>query len=507
MAGSLLIGKSLPPTHTMKNIAIRILALAFPLLAASCATWPRIEHRSIATKNAADKPEKVTVPGIADAVKATARDGGSLHLFLVHGMSNHPFGPPKKFKTNFEVEGYPELMNKLKEKSWREKPETHANFIKAISLAQFDPLVPNLAKTLKLVETEDARRLDWYEDEKGIIGYKMRRVFEGEPVQTGQRRRLVVHLSAWAPVTIPEKLALLESDNYPQRNFFIGNRVIKDASVSWGLADAAQYVGKNKGRMRAAVAMGIESMAREANLNSQAGRRASQDRFAFGAASLGSIITLDTLQMLAQSGGAQCFVDGGSKGCVTVSPGAIKAMFSNDMPLYMFANQIPLLAPAIDTDFKSDAFAQKVADITGRKEPRKFLIVAFNDPSDFLGYRVPHIASSDTVDVDVVNLVTRNQSFGVWFFLNNPLQAHGGFALTSAVMDFIAKGGTIEQNVNTGRVGPYGQPSSRPRSSSQKPSDTLPLPGGANAPPTGINVADGDASQASQENPPNHLPQ
>lgn len=421
--------------------------LVASVVLSSCATFPRIVGTSIAGSK--DEQRTITVQGLKQAVADAGAEGGSVHLFLVHGMSNHPFGKEADFKQKFGAEDYREILEKLRSKDYRDEPKRHNTFIKTIAETQFTPLVPRLAKRLNLEEDTDQSKLEWYLDGDGLLGYKLRRVFESAP-NNGPKRRLVVHLSAWAPVSIAEKIELKANDDYDQRKTFIANKMIKDGVITWGLADAAQYVGKGKERIQLAVAKGVESMANEARLQSQSGRKESSDRFAFGAASLGSIITLDTLRCLADGNGNFCYIGSGKSGCISVSPETVKAMFSRSMPLYFFANQIPLLGPADPNSNKKDGIETKVASFAKDVGAKNLTVVAFNDPADFLGYRVPKIESNGSTKVDVVNVMTRNQSVGIWFVVNSPLDAHTGFSKTRAVMNYMADGGTVNSTGDTG---------------------------------------------------------
>lgn len=451
-------GASIPQTPSDKRsrFGLRLVSIVItPILCLlpACATWPRIVEKSIATSDKSHPP--VTVPGLREAVERAAARGGSVHLFLVHGMSNHPFGGEASFPTEFQAKDYTDILAKLRSNDWREEPVRRGRFIAAIRKAQFDPLVPRLVSRLGLDYVANSSELEWYEDGKGLLGYKLREVFEGKSTGGKSPRRLVVHLSAWAPVSIAEKIPLMARDNYQERNDFPLNRSIKDGTVSWGLADAAQYVGKNRSRIQYAVALGLESMAKEAGIDSSsANPGVCRDLFAFGAASLGSIITLDALATLAGNGGKQCYLDGGRNTCVNLDSTVVQAMFSGGLPLYLFANQIPLLWPAIEGKYKTKgearALANQIAEFAPAAKQHRFLVVAFNDPADFLGYRVPNLDTGKGVGIDVINVMTRNQGYGIWWLVNSPLDAHTGFPKTRAVMDFMAEGGKVTKTADTG---------------------------------------------------------
>ena len=94
----------------------------------------------------------------------------SVHLFLVHGMSNHPFGKEADFQRKFDAKDYADILEKLRSREFRDEPKRHDNFIKSITECQFNPLVPRLAKRLKLLEKSDQSKLEWYLDGEGLLG-------------------------------------------------------------------------------------------------------------------------------------------------------------------------------------------------------------------------------------------------------------------------------------------------------------------------------------------------
>lgn len=400
----------------------------------SCATIPGIKDYRFPH---GQKPMGVThVGGLEEAIDSAAAKGGALHLFLVHGMSNHPFG--SDFASKLGVKDYPDLLEQLKRPAWRREKE--GAMIDCITRTQFDPLVTRLAGRLKVKPlAESACRLKWIDDRRGLAGYQLRWEFAsdaGTGDGTAPPRRLVVHLNSWAFTTIPAKAGLQAADAYEERNAFPFNKALKDGVVTWGLMDAALYVGSERKRMQHVVAKGLEWVGEE-DLKS--------GRFAFGAASLGSVITLDTMAEAAGS----------------LNPEISDALFDGTLPLYLFANQIPLLDPAARRPFPAIAkqggtapprspVANSLQNFAAQAprpsrphqihQPRgKLTVLAFNDPSDMLGYQVPPVPSKN-VDVTVINVTTRNQAIGIWFLGVNPLDAHTGFPKTRAVVEMMVKG-------------------------------------------------------------------
>lgn len=406
------------------------------LLLGCCAPWPRVGDI-----RPADANDSFGLIGLETAIDSTDGVDGALHLFLVHGMSNHPFGPEENFQRRFGVSCYGDLLPKVRDPEWRRANE--ARLVESIITSQFDPLVTNLASRLAIKPVQhEPCRLTWLGNPDNPHGYQLRWEFAGRTA-SGKTRRMVVHLNNWSLTTIHSKLQLLEDDTYPERNAFFANKKIKDAMVTWGLMDAAMYVGQGRARMQAPVADGLKLVARE---------DLKRGRFAFGAASLGSIITLDTMTRITRS----------------LDPDMTAALFKGDLPLYLFANQIPLLGPAAERSLEqmtnpayrasltspvSDSLGQFAAQAvregkTGDSRPI-LSVLAFNDPADLLGYRVNPPKASDDVTVRVANVTTHNRGWGIWGIVTNPYSAHAGFPETSGVIKLMLR----DLEVNPGKEG------------------------------------------------------
>jgi hypothetical protein len=443
---------STPPARSFGGSIALLLAgaLALALSTSGCASWPGIVDRK--TPEGQDTSEKIEVQGLRQAIGDAAELGGSLQLFLVHGMSNHPFGPEGELGRRLGTPDYSQLLDEIKKPAWRAAKKEAV--ISAIQDYQFDPLVKRLAKELGVRDSRsdpsiEHATLEWLEDDGKLLGYQLRWPFEGSPDQNGRIPRLVVHLNSWAMVTIPHKVKLLGDDNHAGRKDFRLNRGLKDGLVSWGLMDAALYVGAGRTGMQQAVAQGLHLLAEGSLAPSR------HDRFAFGAASLGSVITLDTMKNLLEHGGV-CY--GGM--CRRLAPETIASMFRKGVPLFLFANQIPLLDPASvpASAAGSTAISESTAALTDLAErlPQGAVltVVAFSDPSDMLSYRVPAIATArKSAVIRVVNIAVRNQSVGLWWLVSDPLAAHTGFPKTRAVMNEMVNGMTIEASA-TSPTGP-----------------------------------------------------
>ncbi len=208
------------------------------------------------------------------------------------------------------------------------------------------------------------------------------------------------------------------------------NRGIKQQIFDWGLADAVIALGPARFYVRRAM-----QRAFTAALPFE-GRSAEEQDFHVIAESLGSFAILDALRPADEL------------------PGAVDIALERSASLYFFANQIALLELARLTGIEGEtrvggagrgvaaveapspiaALASRWAGApsplrAGRAVPRQ--IIAFNDPSDMLTWRVPEIGGAT-----VVNIHNRNAT--AWFgFVADPVAAHTGHRRNKAVLDVI----------------------------------------------------------------------
>jgi hypothetical protein len=208
------------------------------LASGGCASWPGIVDRE--TPAGQDTSEKIEVQGLRQAMGDAAELGGSLQLFLVHGMSNHPFGPEGELGGRLGTPDYPRLLEEIRKPAWRAAKKKA--LITAIQDYQFNPLVERLAGELGVRDSRSDPRiepatLEWLEDDGTLLGYQLRWPFEGSTDHNGRVPRFVVHLNSWAMVTIPHKVKLLGDDNHAGRRDFLLNRGLKEdiaAAVAQG---------------------------------------------------------------------------------------------------------------------------------------------------------------------------------------------------------------------------------------------------------------------------------
>lgn len=139
----------------------------------------------------------------------------------------------------------------------------------------------------------------------------------------------------------------------------------------------------------------------------------------------------------------------------------LMAPLLNDTPVYMFSNQVSLLLTAhphfgCDPEGSCDLYGE----FGGRRllltDPRdrgpggeenmschtetRLEVIAFNDPNDIMGYRVPDFLTDSPLIKRVVNVRVRNPSFWLPGLLANPVAAHSNHGANPAIVDFILEG-------------------------------------------------------------------
>jgi hypothetical protein len=170
------------------------------------------------------------------------------------------------------------------------------------------------------------------------------------------------------------------------------------------------------------------------------------DDFAFVSHSLGSRITIDGMQQIAESATPDPVQNGNN------APDSrfIRELKKKEIPLYMLSNQLPLLQ-----------MGRKLPEVHGRKNDycsqtgnhyadrivNKTTIIAFSDPNDLLSYAIPqgfvetYLDSRLCIDVVNVNINVAEiiDLIGLGDFAN-PVSAHTGYDSDDRVVALVAKG-------------------------------------------------------------------
>lgn len=172
----------------------------------------------------------------------------------------------------------------------------------------------------------------------------------------------------------------------------------------------------------------------------------SADHFAFISHSLGSRITIDGMQQIAEG----AIPDQSRNGDSRIESRFIEELKNKEIPLYMLSNQLPLLQ-----------MGRKLPEVHGHKEEycsrngshyadrivKKTTIIAFSDPNDLLSYAIPQGFLENYLDsrlcIDVVNVNINVAEIidliGLGEFAN-PVKAHTDYDSDDRVVALVAKG-------------------------------------------------------------------
>ncbi|MGD0958835.1 MAG: hypothetical protein ABSB19_03420 [Methylomonas sp.] len=166
------------------------------------------------------------------------------------------------------------------------------------------------------------------------------------------------------------------------------------------------------------------------------------DSIAFVSHSLGSRITIDGLQRIAE------LKD--KNETVLYDESVARILKNKEVPIYMMSNQLPMLQlgrtlPAISNQYQ--AYCQADGARYGERMLAKTSIIAFSDPNDLLSYSIPpkfvnkYLDSRLCIDVTNININVAKvyDAFGLGK-LANPLDAHVGYDTDDRVIALIAKG-------------------------------------------------------------------
>lgn len=169
--------------------------------------------------------------------------------------------------------------------------------------------------------------------------------------------------------------------------------------------------------------------------------RIAQDDHFFVTHSLGSRITIDTIQSVAVRQSQQHKAP---------RDAVLDKIRDKSFTVFMMANQLPLLQMGrepLDNKAGIDAYCQPGGVYAAQRVMKKMNIIAFSDPNDILSYPVPASFSQRYFDnricpsiVNVsLNIATPQDVLGAFSFAN-PAQAHSGYIDDERVIDMIAHG-------------------------------------------------------------------
>lgn len=295
-------------------------------------------------------------------------------------------------------------------------------------------------------------------------------------------KELIFYELTWSDITRKEKelLAFDNSGEYQFRRAKI-NGLLKNFSNDTG-PDPIIYLGKSRDRILMAFTQSFCWMVTHdwddlpdggkhqcLGVADKSAEHLTYDDYAFISHSLGSRITIDGLQRIAEfladpqkmslSGGEEVSLFktdkaieaqtvGGKK--VTFSNKAINALRNKKIPIFMLSNQLPMLQlgrelPEIAGQFKN--YCEMTAPNFNSRMLSETAIIAFSDPNDLLSYAIPPEFSDKYIDSRLcpditninINIAKIIEAFG-YNGLANPLDAHVGYDQDDRVVALIAKG-------------------------------------------------------------------
>lgn len=341
------------------------------------------------------------------------KDSGKMKVLMVHGVGNHLPG----YGTEFSEKLAKELNLPVTSKQ-------HKN------IALTDPL----DKNKKLGNLRIHRFLD-----------------------SGKIRELLFYELTWSEITAKQKevLAYDNSGEYSFRRAKV-NDLMKKFSNDTG-PDPIIYLGESKNDILAAFVQSFcwmttgdwKQLPKEGSASCTLNTLApvdtiTHDNYAFVAHSLGSRITIDGLQFIAEKLGASQQKNGGA------SQSLADALKTKEIPIYMMSNQLPMLQLGRNLP-KMNGKTAEFCQVSGAHYQERMLaktsIIAFSDPNDLLSYGIPDSFAEKYLDsrlcVEVTNInINVARVFDVFGLgeVANPLEAHIGYDTDDRVIALIAKG-------------------------------------------------------------------
>ncbi len=185
-------------------------------------------------------------------------------------------------------------------------------------------------------------------------------------------------------------------------------------------------------------------------LEGDTARQVQEDTLVIITHSLGSRIALDALQSIAASGLRQQL--GQQRHPLS------QALQDKDIPVYMLANQLPLLQLGFvkpEITGQRDRYCQAGGDRYDQRMFQQVRIVAFSDPNDLLSYAIPPRFGEEFIDSrlcpEIVNATVNVAPVTVLPVLGafaDPLTAHNDYEADERVIGLITNG------IGTGKTAP-----------------------------------------------------
>lgn len=311
-------------------------------------------------------------------------------------------------------------------------------------------LAENLARALSLNRVQEKYReltlsRPHFPDQK-VGNLRVCRFLNGDGT-----RNMIFYELTWDPIVEQEKQSLNfdSSEEYAYRRASI-NRVLKDF-VNSTVPDVLMYKGTSMEMIQSAVTQSLcWMMGREWEELPDSGvnycdplkenvYKNLDDRFVFITHSLGSRITVDTMQRLA----VLARQDPRMAKC-------IEALKQKEFTVFMLSNQLPLLqlgSPKPEITGKIDEICSPDGPLSTDRLFGELKLVAFSDPNDLFSYTLPprfldeHLDSRicPTLTNVILNVAPVKDLFGLGD-VANPMSAHTSYDNDARVIGLITRG-------------------------------------------------------------------
>ncbi|TKW61133.1 MAG: hypothetical protein DI628_00450 [Blastochloris viridis] len=302
-------------------------------------------------------------------------------------------------------------------------------------------------KTIQL----DSSEVSWKPEEPHVLGQlKVSRHTDNDG-----KRQLIFYELTWSPISDLEKKTLMaDSANYEGLRRASLNASLK-SFMNTTVPDLLIYTGDGRDKITASVKESVcwmlgndwESLPKAGQYDCNAWRGSTfdglaDDNYFFVTHSLGSRITIDTIQDFSKR-----------ENDVVDDPKNHKIghiVREKNFTVFMLANQLPLLQMGRKIPEVTNEQASYCA-VDGAKASQRVMnamnIIAFSDPNDILSYPIPFDFADKSIDSRICPIVTNvslqvanTQTLFDAVSFANPLQAHSGYMEDDRVVDLIANG-------------------------------------------------------------------
>lgn len=402
------------------------------LMLTACTSISKGVAEAVLEQKVEDKRECHITGAAYDGVRAAINEGKtrnpahSTKILMVHGIAKH----------------MPDYSAQLREKLTKALDlSTLETDVKEIHLS--DPQFPDAQG-----KTEDLGEL---------------RIFRY--MSEDRSREMLFYELTWSSITEQRKQTIAYDDGAGQNFRRAGiNSTIKQF-VNATVPDLLVYLGNKKGEINASVSQSVcwmfqgdwDSLPKEGYHHcdpkaSDMSQTVRDDDFFFITHSLGSRITVDTIQKFGEE------IEGEQANANMTALAA--AVRQKVMTVFMLSNQLPLLQtaypkPAVANRYND--FCPENAPLTNERVLKKLQIIAFSDPNDILSYSVPPRFTAEYMDSRIcpslvnvsLNITDVRNLFGAADFAD-PLGAHADYMSDDRVISLIVNG--LDRHTTNGIV-------------------------------------------------------